>query len=77
VSRVCEEFGCLPAAAEHALDNDPSQMILTIMKLRSFARNKEVYDNCKSRKDLPQNGMMDLLLEIEFDQIESKKDDGS
>ena len=54
----------------HALDNDPDQLILTILTLRAFAQTKEFYDNAKKKADLPQSRMMDLLIEIEFEHVD-------
>ena len=71
VSRVCEEFGCLPAEAVDALENDPEHLILDIMLLRGFARTKEAYDNAKRKIDLPQSPMLERLLEIEFEQVKA------
>lgn len=39
------------------------------MMLRSFARTKDIYDHTKNKRDLPQNKVMDLLTEIEFEAI--------
>jgi len=77
ISRVAEEFHCMPGEAVEALDNDPDCLILTIMLLRSFARTKAIYDTSKNKRDLPQSRMMDLLQEIEFEAIRDsmKKDE--
>lgn len=69
ISRVAEEFHCLPDVATEALENDTNHLILTILMLRSFARTKEIYDASESKEKLPESKMMDLLVEIEFDCI--------
>ncbi len=70
VSRVCEEFGCLPDVAESALEDDLG-LIPTILTLRAFARTKEVYDNSEDYLNLPQSRMMDLLQDIEFEHVDN------
>ena len=45
MSRVCEEFGCLPAAAQEALEEDEGGLIFKIIDLRSYAAAKHHWDN--------------------------------
>ena len=70
VSRVAEEFHCLPDMAIRALENDPDRLIPAILTLRAFARAKETYDNSKSKRDLPQTRMIEVLQEIEFEAMQ-------
>lgn len=69
MSRVAEEFHCLPSVAVRALENDPDRLIMTILMLRAFASAKDVYDHSKDKKNLPQSKMMELVQEIEFEAI--------
>jgi len=64
VSRVCDEFGCLPSAAYRELMNDPSGMALDIMRLRNYARSKDILDHAKSAKDIPDGADVKQVMEI-------------
>lgn len=41
VSRVCEEFGCLPSEAVHELEECDAVLVLDILELRAFVRAKD------------------------------------
>lgn len=67
---MCEEFGCLPDAAEQALENDPEHRILTIISMRAFARAKAEWDayDPRSKRPPPSGRAAELAKEIEFDE---------
>jgi len=44
VSRVCQEFGCLPAAAGKAIEEDENGVIFRIMALRAYSSAKHQWD---------------------------------
>ena len=73
VSRVCEEFHCLPSQAVRELMNDPSQMALDIIDLRSYAQAKEILDNAKDSKDIPQSKSIDRVWEIMHELLKRQK----
>ena len=64
VSRVCEEFNCLPSQAIREIMTDPSQMAFDIIELRSYARAKEILDNAKDAKEIPDSPAIDRVWEI-------------
>ena len=67
VSRVCEEFSCLPSQAVKELMDDPLQMATEIMHLRSYAEAKHILDSATSQEDIPK-GMdksIGLVLKIQ------------
>lgn len=72
VSRVCEEFGCLPLAARAELEQDPERMIEQILPLRAYARTKQVYeDHCQrgaAAGALPAMPLMGEVLKNEYRQ---------
>ena len=51
MSRVCEEFGCLPSQAVAELEEGPTQLVLDIMEFRAYAGAKraveQVYEASK------------------------------
>ena len=73
VSRVCEEFKCLPSQAVEELMNDPSHLALDIMEIRSYARAKEILDNAKKAEEVPKSKAIDRVWEITYELIERRK----
>jgi len=73
VSRVCEEFGCLPRAAVAELYDDPELMALTILRLRAYARAKQDIDNAKRPQDMPTGPAADLVWEIQAEIAAERK----
>ena len=61
VSRVCEEFGCLPSQAVRELYEGPSQLVLDIMELRAYVAAKAVVEQ---GGDLPATPMVRRVMEI-------------
>lgn len=44
VSRICEEYHCLPSQAIQELWKGPSQLVLDIMELRAYAQAKSLVE---------------------------------
>ena len=53
--------------------NDPSQMALDIMELRSYARAKEILDSAKKTEEVPKSKAIDRVWEITHELIERRK----
>jgi len=73
VSRICEEFHCLPTAALAELLDDPAGMAIEILELRAYARAKESLDNAKSKNDVPSSPMVDMVMEIQAELAKRKR----
>ncbi|HXH05850.1 MAG TPA: hypothetical protein VNI83_04595 [Vicinamibacterales bacterium] len=66
MSRLCEEFHCLPSAALAELASETGWLALDILPLRAYARAKEVYDSAPDKDQLPKTPLLDLVEEITF-----------
>ena len=44
ISRICEEFQCLPSQAVREWDADAAGLVLDLMELRGYARAKYAWD---------------------------------
>jgi hypothetical protein len=67
LGRLCEEFKCLPSAAFREWMTAPSDLLETIIQFRAYAQAKNMYDTAKSKRDIPQSPMIDLVRAIDFD----------
>jgi hypothetical protein len=67
LSRICEEFHCLPSRALWEMEHDPEQWATQIISLRSYARAKEAYDHAKSKADLPSSYWIEQVETIAFE----------
>lgn len=67
ISRVCEEFKCLPTRAMWELENDPDQVVLRVLLVRDFMRVREAWEaHTKDEKHpKPEGALADLFIEIE------------
>ena len=50
VSRVCDEFGCVPSVAERELDQH-AELVFDILEYRAFARASEAWRAAARRTD--------------------------
>ncbi len=75
IGRICEAFQCLPSQAVRELQEDPEGLALRIIAMRDFAQAKEIYDNAKSYKDLPDDPLVRLVEEFDFAELEDEDDD--
>lgn len=69
ISRLCEEFSCLPSQAEAELRRTPIGLLHDILELRLYARSKALYDaatTAEARSRLPDSKLMDLVQEHDF-----------
>lgn len=73
VSRVCEEFGCLPSDAVRELMDDPAGLALDVMELRAYARAKEALDSAKKAGDEPTGPMADMVWEVMSELLKRRK----
>jgi len=76
VSRVCDEFNIPPSEAVREIEEDTNENVITIMKLRAFARAKEQIDMAaKSKsKQMPMGYWIDRYFDIEFEDVRKKRD---
>lgn len=76
MSRVCEEFGCLPSQALAEIEEGPTQLLLDVMELRAYAQAKravdETYEAGKraavrggDMPELPDSPMVRRVIEIQ------------
>lgn len=77
VSRVCEEFHCLPSEAVNELMDDPSHMALDIIELRAYAVAKNMLDKAQSDKDIPDGPIIDRVFEIQAEVLKRKRGEGN
>lgn len=64
MSRVCEEFQCLPSEAIRELEEGVPGLALDVMELRSYARAKHALDAAKDEKDVPDTPAVALVWEV-------------
>jgi len=68
VSQICEEFpGTLPTRALWELEHDPDCLVLTIIRLRAYARTKAQIEAAKTSDEMPTGPMADLVTDIMTD----------
>lgn len=68
---MCEEFGCLPSAAEHELDTN-FERVIDVLWTRQYARAKAAYDAVASlspeaRVKLMAEPLVQLVSETDFE----------
>jgi len=76
ISRVCEEFNCLPSAAIREIKNDPAQMVFDIMELRAYANTKEMLDNSKDKMDIKHTPMVEKVFEVVNELVKRRRENG-
>jgi hypothetical protein len=72
VSRVCEEFGCLPTRALWELEHEPDGLALTIIKLRAYAATKAAIDRATDEKEIPKGALADLVLDVTTELVKER-----
>lgn len=78
ISRICEEFQCLPSQAVREWDADDEGLVLDVMELRGYARAKQAWDQATESGDekavsrLVQDEAVKRVAEMEYALI--KKD---
>jgi hypothetical protein len=63
---VCQEFGCLPCAAERELDEN-FERVMDVLFVRMYARVKAQIEAAKTADDQPTGPLADLVRETEVD----------
>ncbi len=74
VSRTCEEFNCLPSQAVKELLDDPTNLAIDIMELRSYARAKELLDNAKKPEDVPKSPAIDEVWMVQHELLKRRRE---
>ena len=75
ISRICEEFHCLPSEALTELLDEPRGMALDILELRAYARAKEAMDNAKRKEDIPDSPMVGQVWEVQHELMRRRRDE--
>ncbi len=65
ISRICEEFDCTP---EEALRQD-GRLTMDIIELRGYARAKEALKKAKSKEDVPDSPMVDMVFAVQEERM--------
>jgi hypothetical protein len=65
VSRVCEEFDCLPSQAMRELELGDADLVFDILDLRAYARTKEMVDHAKSPGDVKVTPLVQDVFDIQ------------
>ena len=68
ISRICEEFGCLPDAARKALEDDTNGSVFQIIDLRALASAKSRIDGA-SKGDIPTDHAAQRYLRIHLESV--------
>ena len=74
ISRICEEFNCLPSEALGELMDEPRGMALDIMELRAYARAKDALDNAEKKEDVADDPMVAKVWEV-LHELRGRKED--
>lgn len=81
ISRLCEEFHCLPSAALAEWQRAPDGLLEEIVEARAFAAAKGVVDRAKDKMEIPDTPMTALVQEIEFalarERIRARQESGT
>ena len=72
ISRVCDEFHCVPSQAIRELERDP-ELVFEVMELRAYAQTKEQMDRAENQSDVPTGPMADLVGDIEVALFHERK----
>lgn len=71
ISRICQEFTCLPSEAEQELERDP-QLVFDILELRHYAHTRDAILSAKDESQVPNGPMADLAADIEVEAIQER-----
>lgn len=67
ISRIAEEFHCVPQVAERLWLDDPNDTVLQIMELRSYHQAFQAYQHANGDiKKLEESPTMDLVIDHVF-----------
>jgi hypothetical protein len=73
ISRICEEFNCLPSEALRELEESPFGLVMDIMEMRYYVQVKEQIDNAKDSDSMPKGALADLVYENYRDILRERK----
>jgi hypothetical protein len=76
VSRVCEEFGCVPSVAVRELLDDPERRALSILELRTYARTKAAIEAAQKPEDVPTGPMAAWIKRVMDARLRERMADG-
>ena len=65
LSRICEEFNCLPSAAIQEWEDQPAGLLESIIDMRAYAAAHRIYRSPGFKPDHLSTAMHQLLLEID------------
>lgn len=68
VSRVCEEFGCVPSVALREIEQFPDGLLEDVMEARAFMSAKARVDAAEKKGDIPGTPMCQLVVAIGMDE---------
>lgn len=63
VSRVCDEFKCLPSMAIRELEHDPA-LVFDILELRNYASAKAALDHAKDKSDVKVTPTVQMVFDV-------------
>jgi len=70
VSRVCEEFGCLPSQARAEMDQDADGLLWRVIEARRYERAKAVVEEGqaagKAEHELPRSIWVRRVIDNQF-----------
>lgn len=72
ISRVCEEFHCLPSQAVRELEHGDAPLLFTILELRAYARAKAELDSTDDQSKVKVTPAIALVCEIEAEAFDNR-----
>lgn len=66
LSRICEEFHCLPSEALREWRRQPLGLLEQIVEARAYAHAKRLVDRAKSSEDYADVPLAEEVVQIEF-----------
>lgn len=66
MSRLCEEFSCLPSQAIREWREAPDGLIEDILEARVVAETWRIWSRAERKSDLPASPMLDLVAAIDM-----------
>lgn len=65
ISRICEEFGCLPSQAVRELGDHDATLVFDILDMRAYVRAKQTVDAAQSAADVKPTLMTQMVFAIQ------------
>lgn len=73
ISRICEEFHCLPSQARRELAEHDGDLVFDILSLRSYVRAKQRVDDATSEMDVPKTPAVRMVFEVQAELMRMRK----